>query len=212
MLGGQFRESARRVRELINGRGVLRFDSPVLLARASGAVARLGLQVLETTKAMRPNLPLALLSVSLCAAWLFSGARVVAGQAGAVASWGKTHMTPVEAGTRFRAVTAQVGELAITSDGTVVAWGGKSAGWAVPAGLSGVIAISSGMYHNLALRSDGTVAGWGDNSFGEAVAPEGLSGVVAVAAGDLLQPGAEERRRRSWLGATTVRRRRRRLG
>ena len=82
-----------------------------------------------------------------------------------VASWGKTYMTPVEAGTRFRAVTAQVGELAITSDGRVVAWGsGESAGWTVPAGLSGVIAISTGMYHNLALRSDGTVAGWGDNS------------------------------------------------
>ena len=68
MLGGQFRESARRVRELINGSGVLRFDSPLLLAGASGAAARLGLQILEITKPMKPNLRLALLSVSLCAA------------------------------------------------------------------------------------------------------------------------------------------------
>ena len=115
----------------------------------------------------------ALLWVAVCAAWPFSGARVVAGQAGAVASWGKTYMTPVEAGTRFRAVTVQVGELAITSDGTVVQWGGKSAGWTVPAGLSGVIAISTGMSHNLALKSDGRSLGWGTTATARPSRPRG---------------------------------------
>ena len=76
----------------------------------------------------------ALLLTVVCAAPLAGEAQARAGQAGVVVGWGTTYMPPVEAGTRFRAVTAQVGELAITSDGTVVAWGGESAGWAVPAG------------------------------------------------------------------------------
>ncbi len=54
---------------------------------------------------------------------------------------------------------------------------------AVPPGLSEVAGIAVGLSHMLALKSDGTVVGWGDNSYGESVAPAGLSGVVAVAAG-----------------------------
>ena len=54
---------------------------------------------------------------------------------------------------------------------------------AVPAGLSGVVAVAAGSSHSLALKADGTVVAWGDNDFGQSDVPAGLSGVVAVAAG-----------------------------
>jgi alpha-tubulin suppressor-like RCC1 family protein len=70
--------------------------------------------------------------------------------------------------------------------GTVVTWGYDSGGENnVPSGLSNVIAIAAGAFHNLALKSDGTVVAWGHNSFGEASVPAGLSNVIAIgAAGD----------------------------
>ena len=76
-------------------------------------------------------------------------------------------------------------DLAGFGPGTVVAWGGNDYGQTnVPAGLSGVTAISAGAYHSLALKSDGTVVAWGENYFGESTVPAGLSGVTAVAAGN----------------------------
>ncbi len=55
----------------------------------------------------------------------------------------------------------------------------------VPAGLSGVIAISAGTYHALALKSDGTVVSWSWSQYGvgRTNVPAGLTGVIAVAAG-----------------------------
>lgn len=41
----------------------------------------------------------------------------------------------------------------------------------------------AGVHHTLALTNDGAVVGWGDDPYGQATAPVGLSGVVAVAAG-----------------------------
>ena len=70
--------------------------------------------------------------------------------------------------------------LALTEDGTVWVWG------AVPAPVSriaGVVSIAAAYDHDLALRADGTVWEWGN-----ALKPfqvEGLSGVVAVAAGSV---------------------------
>ncbi len=69
--------------------------------------------------------------------------------------------------------------------------------------LSSIVAVASARYHNLALKSDGTVWAWGDNSSGQLgdgryssgdgwyngdisgpVQVQGLSSVVAIAAGN----------------------------
>jgi alpha-tubulin suppressor-like RCC1 family protein len=76
--------------------------------------------------------------------------------------------------------------LALNSDGTVVAWGGNYYGEStIPAGLSNVVAIASGGGRSLVAKSDGTVAEWGDmNSLPWLTyAPPGLNNVVAVSAG-----------------------------
>ena len=88
--------------------------------------------------------------------------------------------------------------VALKSNGTLVAWGNTMA-WKingtevplvktneelnVPAGLSGVTAVSGGLNHIVALKSDGTVVTWGDNREGQTNVPAGLSGVTAIAAG-----------------------------
>lgn len=111
------------------------------------------------------------------------------------------------------AVAANYHSLALTVDGHVWAWGlnnfgqlGNSVNIDPPgpnstpsqiAGLSEVVAIAAGAYHSLAVTADGHVWSWGFNAHGELgngtsdvnahptpgqVA--GLSGVIAVAAGD----------------------------
>jgi alpha-tubulin suppressor-like RCC1 family protein len=98
--------------------------------------------------------------------------------------------------------------LALTSSGTVWAWG--NGGWGqlgqgvyrsstipiqVP-GLSGITAIAAGQLHSMALGGDGTVWAWGYNIYGQVgngasganvLAPvkvRGLTGIVAIAAGN----------------------------
>ena len=67
----------------------------------------------------------------------------------------------------------------------VVAWGYNNYGQTnVPPGLSNVVAVAAGYYHNVALRADGSVAAWGYNSYGQTNVPPGLCNVVAVAAGE----------------------------
>jgi alpha-tubulin suppressor-like RCC1 family protein len=97
--------------------------------------------------------------------------------------------------------------LALTSDGTVWAWGRNSWGqlgngtWNnsnVPvqvSGLTGITAIAAGAAYSLALKSDGTVWTWGDNGDGQLgnrtwdnsnlpVQVSGLTGITTIAAGD----------------------------
>lgn len=81
--------------------------------------------------------------------------------------------------------------LALKSNGAVVAWGDNYYGQAnVPAGLTNVVAIAAGSFHALALHGDGAVTAWGGNLggggnyTGAATVPVGLSNVVAIAAGN----------------------------
>jgi alpha-tubulin suppressor-like RCC1 family protein len=74
--------------------------------------------------------------------------------------------------------------LALTNNGTVVAWGASWNGLNdVPANLNNVIAIAVGDNHALALKADGTVIAWGINNNGQTTLPQGLSNIKAIAAG-----------------------------
>jgi hypothetical protein len=76
--------------------------------------------------------------------------------------------------------TAYDHNLALRSDGTVVAWANNDILTNVPPNLSGVVAISAAQDNDLALKSDGTVVSWG---IGQTNAPAGLSNAVAIVAG-----------------------------
>jgi alpha-tubulin suppressor-like RCC1 family protein len=74
--------------------------------------------------------------------------------------------------------------LAVTRDGSVVAWGVDRFGETdVPRGLTNVLSVAAGSHLSLALRNDGTVVAWGGDRFHPATVPSGLSNVVAIAAG-----------------------------
>ena len=61
---------------------------------------------------------------------------------------------------------------------TVVSWPGNT-----PAGLTNVVAIAAGDFHNLVLKSDGTVLVWGDAAAGKNAVPAGVSNAAALSAG-----------------------------
>lgn len=120
--------------------------------------------------------------------------------------------TPIvqSAGISLSTVSAGImHSLALSSDGTVWAWGDNSEGQLgnnnsqlqnspTPihvSDLTNVIAVAAGGAHSLALKKDGTVWGWGDNEFGQGgfakeelksyvpVQVQGLTNVIAIAAG-----------------------------
>ncbi len=119
---------------------------------------------------------------------------------------------PVSGLTGVKQISAGgIHSLALLSDGTVWSWGGDEYGQLglgekvthrtdVPVrviGLSGVKAISAGMFYNLALLSNGTVMAWGYNHSGQLgdgladlhphgvpVQVLGLSAVKAISASD----------------------------
>ena len=75
--------------------------------------------------------------------------------------------------------------LVVTSDGTVVAWGkNTSKQTTVPVGLR-AIDVAAGADHSVALLTDTTVKVWGANNDQSVTKPpSGLTGVIAIAAGD----------------------------
>ena len=76
--------------------------------------------------------------------------------------------------------------LALTSYGTVVAWGINNADGPlnVPSGLTNVTAIAAKSSQSFALKRDGTVVAWGNNSNGQTSVPAGLANIAAIAAGE----------------------------
>jgi alpha-tubulin suppressor-like RCC1 family protein len=115
---------------------------------------------------------------------------------------GAASVTAVAAGGRH--------DLALLSNGTVLAWGDDTYGQlgngsasanddaetpALVPNLSGVVAVAAGGEHSLALLSNGTVEAWGDNDDGQLgdgtrtasdvpVPVKGLTGVSTISAGD----------------------------
>ncbi|GGL93729.1 hypothetical protein GCM10010840_34650 [Deinococcus aerolatus] len=80
--------------------------------------------------------------------------------------------------------TSFLHSVAIKQDGTVAAWGNNGNGQTdVPAGLTNVVATSTGWDHSLALKQDSTIVAWGYNGSGQTTIPVGLTDVVAIAAG-----------------------------
>ncbi|MEI6077296.1 MAG: hypothetical protein WCS94_17075 [Verrucomicrobiota bacterium] len=86
--------------------------------------------------------------------------------------------------------------LALQHDGTVVEWGSYDSGFSgggltnsklvIIGGqtLSSVVAIAASGDISMALKSDGSVVAWGKIGFYPVTVPEGLSNVVAIAAGE----------------------------
>ena len=73
--------------------------------------------------------------------------------------------------------------LALTSSGTVVAWGDTRDGACnVPAGLSNVVDIAAGRTHSAALLSDGFVVCWGRGDKGQTNVPSTVFGAKSIAA------------------------------
>jgi alpha-tubulin suppressor-like RCC1 family protein/sugar lactone lactonase YvrE len=77
--------------------------------------------------------------------------------------------------------------LALRVDGTVATWGSTRAALAVPAGLTGVIAIAASNYLPVsgAVKNDGSVVLWGDTLYyGPLTVPGGLNNVRQIAIGE----------------------------
>ncbi|MBL9187944.1 MAG: hypothetical protein JNK23_10730 [Opitutaceae bacterium] len=107
---------------------------------------------------------------------------------GTVVGWGNTSYRPpagltgIAAISSFGALTGGQFTVALRADGTVTAWGANNAQQlAVPAGLSGVVAIAAGSFHTLALKSDGSVVGWGTSTSLPATVPRSMPRSFAIA-------------------------------
>jgi hypothetical protein len=103
--------------------------------------------------------------------------------AGTIVGWGAVSNLPAGLSNVLAISAGGDHDLALKSDGTVVAWGQNTFGQCtVPDGLGDIIAVSAGTSHSLALKADGTVAAWGWNYRGQTDVPTGLSNVIAIAA------------------------------
>jgi hypothetical protein len=105
-----------------------------------------------------------------------------------VARWGDLGQSTVPASlTDVKAIAVGLfHELALTADGTVVAWSENFSGQTdVPPGLTNIVAIASGSYssQSQALTEGGVLLVWGTTIYTPAQPPAGLSNVVAMSSG-----------------------------
>src|SRR5688572_18139041 len=102
---------------------------------------------------------------------------------GQVVGWGDTAVSFAAPGSVFTNISSGGNHnLALTTDGNLVAWGANEVGQAnLPVGLSNIINIAACYDHSLALKADSKVVGWGENYSGQATPPSHLSNVVAIA-------------------------------
>jgi hypothetical protein len=103
---------------------------------------------------------------------------------GTLATWGQAPGNPSSVSNAV-AIGANRVWMAITSDESLIGSGNIPGLGTVPSGLSNVVAVSCGSFHNVALKRDGTVYAWGSvASPSQTNVPPGLSNAIAVAAGD----------------------------
>jgi len=107
---------------------------------------------------------------------------------GSIVSWGGFYSPPFGLTNAVAMASWQNHGFLLNEDGTVRGWGSSFPGLANgAAGLSDIVSVAAGEYHGLALRRDGSVYVWAAihpfYSFEYHIAPAGLVGVTAVAAG-----------------------------
>lgn len=105
---------------------------------------------------------------------------------GTVVEWGHKFSDEYEIAstlTEVVAIASNASErIALRRDGTVVSWGGRMRGVTPPFPLAGAHSVDIGSEHALVLTNEGAVLSWGPGTDTSTNVPDGLSGVVAVAA------------------------------
>ncbi len=117
-----------------------------------------------------------------------ANSSVTSGTAGcpiSIAQWGSpAGVPPADLVSPVAIAAGGSHNLALKSDGTVVAWGENGSGQSTPpTNLTGVAAIDAGTDYSVALLTNGTLVGWGDNTYGQTTVPTNLVGVAKLAAG-----------------------------
>lgn len=104
---------------------------------------------------------------------------------GTVITRGIRELPYVSPNTRYIDVVTGVDHnLALATDGRVIAWGRNDLGQCdVPAQLTGVRKVAAGAYFSVALKADGSVICWGQNTASQTNAPAGFGTFQSVAAG-----------------------------
>jgi hypothetical protein len=93
-----------------------------------------------------------------------------------LATWMTNNIAAISAGSFHN--------LALRTDGTVMAWGANGFGESsVPVTVSNIVAISAGEGFSLALKNNGTAVGWGSNSLGQINMPGSATNLIAIEAG-----------------------------